>query len=78
MKPTPAGLIDQVTAWLAALITVAVSWVAWPAFSAVVAGLTLSATGGSSAIVVDEDAVGSARLVAVTVVVCAVVMAGAV
>jgi hypothetical protein len=32
-----------------------------------VAGLTLTATDGSSVIVVDEDAVVSARLVAVTV-----------
>lgn len=39
-----------------------------------VAGLTLTATGGSSVIVVDEDAVVSARLVAVSVTVCAVAM----
>ena len=42
-------------------------------------GLTLTATEGSSVIVVDEDAVVSARLVAVTVTVCAeVLVAGAV
>src|SRR5450756_1378881 len=44
-----------------------------------VAGVTLTATGGCSVIVVDEDAVVSARLVAVTVTVSAAVMiAGAV
>jgi hypothetical protein len=39
-----------------------------------VAGLTLTVTEGSSVIVVDEDAVVSARLVAVIVTACAVVM----
>jgi len=66
--------MDHVTAWLAVLVTIAVNCTVWPLFSAVViAGLTLTATGGSSVIVVDEDAVGSATLVAVTLAVCAVV-----
>jgi hypothetical protein len=56
------------------LDTVAVSCAVWPLFSVVVAELTLTATGGCNVIVVDEDAVVSARLVAVTVTVCAVVM----
>jgi len=44
-----------------------VSCAVWPLFSAMVAGLTVTATEGFSVIVVDEDAVVSARLVAVTV-----------
>lgn len=61
------------------LVPATVSCAVWPLFSAMVAGLTVTATEGSSVIVVDEDAVVSARLVAVTVTVCAVVMvAGAV
>jgi len=78
MEPTPSGLIDHVTAWLTELVTVAVICALWPLFSVVVPELTLTAMGGSNVIVIDEDAVGSARLVAATVVVCAVVMAGAV
>ena len=78
-EPTPAGLSDHVTALLSVLVTVAVSCAVWPLFSAMVAGLTLTATEGSSVIVVDEEAVELARLVAVTVTVCAVLMvAGAV
>jgi hypothetical protein len=72
--PTPTGLTDHVTALFAALVTVAVSCVVWPLFSADVARLTLTETEGTSVIVADEDAVVSARLVAVTVTVCAVVM----
>jgi hypothetical protein len=48
IEPTPAGLIDHVTALLAVLVTVAVSCAVWPMFSAVVAGLTLTATGGAA------------------------------
>jgi len=47
IDPTPTGLIDQVTALLVVLVTVAVSCAVWPLFSAVVAGLTLTATGGA-------------------------------
>jgi hypothetical protein len=47
IEPTPPGLIDQVTALLAALITVAVSCAVWPLLRAIVAGLTLTATGGA-------------------------------
>jgi len=79
IDPIPTGLIDHVTALLAELVTVAVSCVVWPLFSAEVAGLTLTVTEGSSVIVADEDAVVFARLVAVAVTVCVVVMvAGAV
>jgi hypothetical protein len=79
IEPTPAGLMDQVTPLLVALVTVAVSCAVCPLFSAAVAGVTLTAIEGSSVIVVDENAVGSDRLVAVTVTVCAEVMiAGAV
>ena len=47
IEPSPAGLIDHVTALLVALVTVAVSCAVWPLFSAAVAGLTLIATGGA-------------------------------
>jgi hypothetical protein len=47
IEPTPTGLLDQVTALLAVLVTVAVSCAVWPLLSAVVAGLTLTATGGA-------------------------------
>ena len=79
IEPPATGLTDHVTALFALLVTIAVSCAVWPLFSAVFAGLTLTATEGSSVIAVDEDAVVSAKLVAVTVTVCAVVMvAGAV
>lgn len=58
-----------------AFVTVAVICLVWPLLSVVVVGLTLTATEGSSVNVAEEDAVGSARLVAVTVTFCAVVMA---
>jgi hypothetical protein len=47
IEPIPTGLIDHVTALLAVLVTVTVSWAVWPLFSAVVAGLTLTTTGGA-------------------------------
>jgi len=47
IEPTPTGLIDHVTALLAALVTVAVSCAVWPLLIAIVAGLTLAATGGA-------------------------------
>lgn len=53
---------------LAAFVTVAVICSVCPLFSAVAAGLTLTATDGSSVIGVDGDAVVSAMLVAVTAV----------
>jgi hypothetical protein len=77
--PAPAGIIDHVTVLLAALVTVAVNCAAWLPFNTVVAGVTLTAGDGSSVIAVDEDAVASARLLAVTITVCAAFMvAGAV
>ncbi len=79
IEPTPAGLTVHTTAWLAAWLTVAVSCVVWPPVRTALAGLTLTATEGSSVRVADEDAVASATLVAVTATVCAAAMlAGAV
>ncbi len=72
--PAPAGPIDHVTALLAALVTVAVNCAVWLPFNTVVAAVTLTATEGSSIIIVDEDAVVFAWLVATTVTVRAVVM----
>ena len=74
IEPAPTGLVDHVTALSGVLVTVAVSCAVWPLFSAMVTGFTFTATDGSSVIVVDEDAAVSARLVAVTVTHCAVVM----
>jgi hypothetical protein len=47
IEPTPAGEIDQVTALLAALATVAVSCAGWALLSVTVAGFTLTAMGGA-------------------------------
>src|SRR5271170_8098327 len=77
--PAPAGIVDHVTALLAALVTVAVNCAVCAVFSNAVAGVTPTAGDGSSVIAVDEDAVASARLLAVTITVCAAFMvAGAV
>ena len=69
----------HVTEGFEAFVTLAVSCTVWPQLSSVVAGLTLTATEGTSVIADDKDAVVSARLVAVIVAACAVVtVAGAV
>jgi hypothetical protein len=69
IEPIPTGLIDHITALLAALVTVAVSCAVWPLFSAVVAGLTFTATGGTVPLKImicaDEDALSLIVMAAV-------------
>ena len=60
MEPAPDGEIDHVAASSAALATVAFNCADWPAFIAMVAGLTLTVAEGISVIVADEYAVGFA------------------
>jgi hypothetical protein len=50
MEPAPAGLIDQVTAVLEALATVAASCVLWPPYKVAVGGVTLTTAAGSNVI----------------------------
>jgi len=47
IEPIPTGIVDHVTALLTVFVTIAVSCAVWPPFSVVVAGLTLTATGGT-------------------------------
>ena len=79
MEPT-AGLMDQVTAVLEVLLTVAVNcWVCPPVEMATGDGDTDTVTGGDRLMVADPVAAALATLVAVTVTVCADAMeAGAV
>ena len=78
MLPAPDGLTLQVTAVLLVLTTVAVNFCCWPPLfvKTAVDGVTLTATGGISVTVAETEV---DPLVAVTVMVCWVVMlAGAV
>jgi hypothetical protein len=79
MLPVPAGLMDQVTAVLLVLVTVAENCCVWLAYNAAVAGVRLTVILGVKLSVADADFVVSAWLVAVTVTFCCVAMlAGAV
>ena len=77
--PTPTGVTVHVTAVLLLLTTVAANCFVWPPYSEAVAGLTLTATVGSSVIVADPNVVESAWLIAEIVTVCCMAIpAGAV
>jgi hypothetical protein len=74
-----SGLTDQLTPVLVVPPTVAVNCCAWDAPREMLAGLTVTVTGGARATVPFADWVGSTTLWAVTVTVCAVrTLAGAV
>ena len=77
--PVPLGLMLQVTAVLPVLLTVAVNCWDCEADNVAVAGATLTVTAGLSGTVEEALLVLSARLVAVTVTVCwLLIAAGAV